>query len=174
MTWKQRLFRPLGIVGVLAVAAAAWAVAEIFVLTEDDPPAEAETFHNCEMHISNQLNEDLQIVSKEPTSSDRWGTDDPPALVKAKSSASLDFKFRSSTKKRYAQTVYETVQDVGVPLQVTMSWACKDETLGTQAAVDGKCTHNGLGDYYCDPLELPDSGETTTGYNFQLSSAFGD
>ena len=167
------MIRPLGIVGLLAVGAAAWGAAELFILDEEDPPAEAATYHNCEMHIENQLDQDLTLVSKDPTSSDRWGTDNPPQLVKAGSSAGLDFKFRSSSKPRYAQMVYETVQEYGNPLQVTMSWACKDETLGTQAAVEGKCTQNGLGDYYCSVLELPVSGATTTSYTFEISSAFG-
>jgi hypothetical protein len=154
---------------------AVWAAAELFVLTEEDPVAEAAGYHNCEMYIKNGLNSDIKLVSKQPDSPDRWGTDNPPAVVNANSSASLDFKFRSSTKPSDAQMVYETVQPYGIPLQITMSWACKDVTLGTQAANHGSCTTNGGGNYVCEALETsPASASVNEGYRFSFYDQFPD
>jgi hypothetical protein len=171
-TWKQRLALPWSLVGLLIVGAAVFALAELVILDEDDPPAEAASSHNCHIDIANDTEYDLNLTSKDPDDDDAWGTGNPPQEIAGNSSASLDFKFQSNTKPRNAQLVYDsTPNNVGAHLEVTMQWACKDETLGSQAETSVHCFTNSSGLVDCN-TEQEGYQSTTKRWRFRIYDDF--
>jgi hypothetical protein len=149
-TWRQRLALPWSLLGLVAVGIAVFAVAELVILEEDDPPAAASGDHNCLVDISNDSSYDINLTSKTPGDDDAWGTGSPPQTIEGNSSASVDFKFQSNTHPRNAQLVYSsTPNQFGAHLEVTMQWACKDETLGSQAETSVHCFTNSSGAVDC-------------------------
>jgi hypothetical protein len=158
---------------VVVVGLAVWAILEVFILTEDDPPAEAATYHNCKMYFKNGLAQDLKLISHSPDDANRWGTDNPPEMVSAGEATSLDFKFRATGNPRPGQMTYETVQDGGIPLQVTLSWKCKGVNLGSPIAKNGDCTQNGGGNYVCEANGLPGGAPNFKSYSFYIYDQFG-
>lgn len=150
-TWRQRLALPWSLAALVAVGLAVFALTELVILDEEDPVAEASGYHNCHVDIANDTSLDIHLSSKDPNDDDAWGSGSPPATIAANTSATVDFKFQSNTKPRNAQLVYDsTPNNFGAHLEVTMQWACKDETLGTQAETSVHCFTNSSGAVDCN------------------------
>jgi hypothetical protein len=171
-TWKQRLALPWSLAGLVVVGVAAFAFAALVILDEEDPPAEAAGYHNCHVDISNDTSYDLNLTSMDPDDDDAWGTGNPPQTIEGNSSATVDFKFLSNSKPRSAQLVYgSTPNQYGAHLEVTMQWACKDETFGTQAETSVHCFTNSSGAVDCN-TEQEGYQSTTKQWRFRIYEDF--
>jgi hypothetical protein len=154
---SNRLASPLGLAGLLVVGVCAFLVAEFVILDEDDAPAEAESYNDCEVVVDNTSVHDLLLTSRNPDDDDRWGSGSPPQTIAANSEATVDFKFLSDSAHKDASLQY-TGRNTNI--QIEMSWECEDTFSSGLREMQGNCSTNAEGWVDCDdPVKRPKSNK---------------